>query len=300
MGRKHKHRIPHGRLAERPRTAAQQWLEHTPMTLYEIVEVRGEAREQLGLDVDVPPRLVDASPEAVELQARRDRDERAERDANHRNRIVPLGFTPAPLRAGVLEDLAAGEALIVGVADRITARLRQRPDKHLIVHRPPRPQSRPELYERVDHLGYPVHLRYGMRVMAGRTLTHVTHRRDRDPVAAAIRWIIAALPSIVDETEASKVALDVWKALRIFRAIAGYEPLQIRLDKPCFVCGQRSLRLNVDEEYVECRNVACTPSDTECGFVGPHGEPRWYELDWLSARLGISLADQLRAGADIA
>lgn len=288
----------HRRIDPTPVSPVAAALAFTDSDLADLARLWPLALEQLQLASDAPPRLREApTPEQQAARAQRDRQERTERFFNAQAGRVPLaGASPAPLRVSALEDLAIAEAGIVDLADQVTGYIRRsNRDRKLGPHRLRRqrlPQTAPPRRTDSDELGYPLHLGYGrFRATGGRQLAALSERHDRDAMLSAIRWLRAALPAIVDEPFAEQVAAEVSRIRRTVRGVAGYPDLQIRLSPRCFVCDQPSLRMNVDRRYIECRNVACTPTEEQCMTFGPHGQPRWYDSEW--AWLKQQLRDEL-------
>lgn len=302
-------------------TPAQQALAYTDGDLADLERKWHTALEQLDLANDPPPRLREApTPERVAAREERDKAEKLDKIRNAQQGRVPIaGASPAPLRVAALEDLVIAEAGLLALGDKVTTHVRRNPaDQRLGPHRlrahRPTPKAPPRRDDR-DDLGYPLHFGYGRyRSYAGRLVDAVGDRRDRDPGLGAIRWLRAALPAITDVDLAETVAAEVQRIRRLIRGVAGFPDMQIRISPVCFVCGQPSLRLNIDSEYVECRNADCAPSEEQCSNTGPRGEPRWYkaEWDWLKARLrdeldyplnlgyGRSFDDEVRAVLEIA
>jgi hypothetical protein len=299
----------------RPNSAVQEVLQHTYCDLEDLRRVWTMAVEQLQLSARIPPR-VDAeltdelgypmrfgygATYADSKFAAHDalvRQERAERVVNARHGRPTLGYSPAPLRVGALEDLVTVEVMLLDVADQVTRHVRrnttdERPGPHRLLRKPTHHTVK---HNDVDDLGYALRLGYGRKhVISGRQLDHVGARRDVDPTTASISWLLRALPAVTDVPLAEKVASSVSTVRLIARGVVGLPDLQVRLSQACFVCGQPALRMNLDKRYVECRNPDCQPPAEQCGFTGPRGEPRWYqgEWHWLSQILGVSLGDQL-------
>lgn len=292
--------MTHSKHGRRQRTPVQEALLHVPSDLDEIRRRWPLAVQQLQPTSSTPPamRLVDLSEEARAARdtiARAERDERVE---NARRGRPTLGFSPAPLRVAVLDDLAAATGQLMEVADKVTDHVRrgrdeqERPGPHRSMRHPFRPTIK---HNDRDHLGYPLRLGYGKHTLGGRQLNLVGARRDIDPILDAIAWLHRALSAITDIELAENVARTVARCRLTVRGVAGLPDLQVRLTPHCFVCDQPSLRMNLDKRFVECRNGDCQPTEEQCGFTGPRGEPRWYqgEWAWLSQILGVSLGDQL-------
>lgn len=299
---------------------AEEALIHTHGDLVNLAELWPRALEQLDLRTDTPPRLHEQpTPEQVEARDARIKAEKLDRFRDAQAGRVPLaGASPAPLRVEALETIAIAETGLLELGDRITAHIRRnKRERTLGPHRlrnEQLPRTAPPTRRDRDHLDYPLSLGYGYRVYSGRLVDVAGERHDSHPALAAIRWIRAALPAITDVTFAELVAGKVSRIRSQVRAVVGEPDLQIRISPACFVCGQPSLRLNIDSGYVECRNADCTPTPEQCTSLGPRGEPRWYraEWDWLKQRLvdelgyplslgyGCSFDDEVRAVLEIA